>query len=223
LRPNGVNDKITMVSLWTRSQSGMSFGPPEIRLSRGWLDPQTQDLKQRLSMDHSLCHSLADLDTMTLTEAHALPYAERDRLLDLIIGDGRRRSTEMVSHRNGLYCDYFEEDMVRMLKVRAVKILCRGTTSSGFDGVIVGESDEDQYRAAFRHIQTTLEAAGSSFQRVITLMVFLTNMDNWPLLNDVYREFVTDTPCRAVIGTTGLAQKPLAIEIVECIAYRTTP
>ena len=168
-------------------------------------------------------HSLADLDTMTLTEAQALPYAERDRLLDLIIADGRHQSTEMVSYRNGLYCDYFEEDMVRMLKVRAVKILCRGTTSSGFDGVIVGESDADQYRAAFRHIQTTLEAAGSSFQRVVTLMVFLTNMDNWPLLNDIYREFVTDTPCRAVIGTTGLAQKPLAIEIVECIAYRATP
>ena len=54
-------------------------------------------------------------------------------------------------------------------------------------------------------------------------MVFLTNMDNWPLLNEIYREFVTDTPCRAVIGTTGLARKPLAIEIVECIAYRATP
>ncbi len=174
-------------------------------------------------MDHSGCHNLADLDTMTLTEAQALPYAERDRLLDLIIADGRRQSTEMVSHRNGLYCDYFEEDMVRMLKVRAVKIMCRGTTSSGFDGVIVGESDAEQYQAAFRHVQTTLEAAGSSFQRVVTLMVFLTNMDNWPLLNEIYREFVTDPPCRAVIGTTGLAQKPLAIEIVECIAYRATP
>ncbi len=168
-------------------------------------------------------HSLADLDTMILTEAQALPYPERDRLLDLIIADGRRQSTEMVSHRNGLYCDYFEEDMVRMLKVRAVKIMCRGTTSSGFDGVIVGESDAEQYRAAFRHVQTTLEAAGSSFQRVVTLMVFLTNMDNWPLLNDIYREFVTDPPCRAVIGTTGLAQKPLAIEIIDCIAYRAAP
>ena len=168
-------------------------------------------------------HSLADLDTMTLNEAQALPYAERDGLLDLIITDGRRQSTEMVSYRNGLYCDYFEEDMMRMLKVRAVKILCRGTTPSGFDGLIVGESDGEQYRAAFRHVQTTLEAAGSSFHRVVTLVVFLTNMDNWPLLNDIYREFVTDPPCRAVIGTTGLTQKPLAIEIVECIAYRATP
>ena len=51
-------------------------------------------------------------------------------------------------------------------------------------------------------------------------MVFLTNMDNWPLLNQVYREFVPNPPCRAVLGTTGLAQKPLSIEIVECIAYK---
>ena len=167
--------------------------------------------------------SLADLDAMSMEEAQSLPYAERDRLLDLIIADGRRQSTDMVSYRTGLYCDYFEEDLVRLLKVRAVKIICRGTTSSGFDGVVVGETEEEQYRAAFRHVNTTLEAAGSGFGRVVTLVVFLTNMDNWPLLNQVYREFVPETPCRAVIGTTGLAQKPLAIEIVNCVAYRVAP
>ncbi len=164
--------------------------------------------------------SLADLDAMSIEEAQSLPYAERDRLLDLIIADGRRQSTDMVSYRTGLYCDYFEEDLVRLLKVRAVKIVCRGTTSSGFDGVVVGETEEEQYRAAFRHVNTTLKAAGSGFGRVVTLVVFLTNMDNWPLLNQVYREFIPETPCRAVIGTTGLAQKPLAIEIVNCVAYR---
>ena len=167
--------------------------------------------------------SLADLDAMSMEEAQVLPYAERDRLLDLIIADGRRQSTDMVSYRTGLYCDYFEEDLVRLLKVRAVKIICRGTTSSGFDGVVVGETEEEQYRAAFRHVNTTLEAAGSGFGRVVTLVVFLTNMDNWPLLNQVYREFIPEPPCRAVIGTTGLAQKPLAIEIVNCVAYRVAP
>ena len=167
--------------------------------------------------------SLANLDAMSIEEAQALPYAERDRLLDLIIADGRRVSTDMVSYRTGLYCDYFEEDLVRLLKVRAVKIICRGTTSSGFDGLVVGETEEEQYRAAFRHVNTTLEAAGSGFGRVVTLVVFLTNMDNWPLLNQVYREFIPEPPCRAVIGTTGLAQKPLAIEIVNCVAYRVAP
>jgi enamine deaminase RidA (YjgF/YER057c/UK114 family) len=165
-------------------------------------------------------HTLTELDAMTLGEAQVLPFADRDRLLDLIIADGRHQSTEMASYRVGLYCDYFEEDLVRMLKVKAIKVLCRGTTSSGFDGMVVGDTDEEQYQAAFRHVETTLEAAKTNFSRVVTLVVFLTNMDNWPMLNDVYRQFVSIPPCRAVIGTTGLAQKPLAIEIVECIAYR---
>ena len=167
--------------------------------------------------------TLADLDSMELAEAQALPLAERDRLLDLIIADGRSQSTEITSYRTGLYCDYFQEDLTRFLKVKAVKVLCRGTTASGFDGVLVGETEAEQYRATFRHVKTTLEAAGANFSRVVTLVVFLTNMENWPLLNEIYREFVPNPPCRAVIGTTGLAQKPLAIEIVECIAYRVAP
>ena len=167
-----------------------------------------------------MTNTLADLDAMSIEEANALPFEDRDRLLDLIIADGRHQSTGEDSYRVGLYSDYFEEDMVRMLKVRAVRVLPRGTTSSGFDGVMVGDTDEEQYRAAFQHVETSLKAAGTGYHRVVTLMIFLTDMDRWPLLNQVYREFIADPPCRAVIGTTGLAQKPLSIEIVECVAYK---
>ena len=131
-----------------------------------------------------MAYTLADLDAMSLSEAQALPFVERDRLLAMMISDGRRQSTDMTSYRTGLYCDYFEEDLMRMLKVRAVRITCRGTTASGFDGVVVGETEVDQYRAAFRHLQVTLQAAGSSFSRVVSLVIFLTNMDNWPSLNE---------------------------------------
>lgn len=165
-------------------------------------------------------YTLANLDAMSLEEAQALSFEERDHLLDLVIAAGRGESTGMTSYRTGLYSDYFEEDLLRMLKVKAVKVLCRGTTSSGFDGIVVGDIDEEQYRAAFRHIKTTLDAAKTGFHRVVTLVVFLTNMDNWSLFNQVYREFISIPPCRAVIGTTALAQKPISIEIVECIAYR---
>ena len=168
-------------------------------------------------------YTLDDLDSMTIDEAQALPFGDRDALLDLIIADARKRSTTDVSHRIGLYSDYFDEDVTRMLKVKAVRVLCRGTTESGFDGVIVGDTDEEHYRAAFHHLETTLKAAGTSYDRVVTMMVFLTNMDNWPMLNEVYKEFVHSQPCRAVIGTTGLAEKPLIIEIVECLAYRVNP
>ena len=170
-----------------------------------------------------MAYTLADLDSMGLEQAQALPFEERDRLLDLVIADGRKLSTDMESFRTGLYCDYFDEDLTRMLKLRAVRVLCRGHTSSGFDGVMAGDTEVEQYRAAFRHLQTTLEAAGTSYDRVVTMVVYLTNMDNWSRLNEVYREFVSNSPCRAVIGTTGLAQPPLAIEIVSALAYRVAP
>ena len=165
-------------------------------------------------------YSLVELDAMSITGAQALPVEERDRLLDLMIADGRGQSTGLVSYRTGLYCDYFEEDLTRFLKVKAVKVLCRGTTSSGFDGAPVGDTEADKFRAAFRHVQTTLEAAGTGFSRVVTMVVFLTDMSKWPLFNEVYREFIPNPPCRAVIGTTGLAQENLAIEIVHCVAYK---
>ena len=164
--------------------------------------------------------TLADLDAMSIDEAQALAFEDRDHLLDLVIADGRKQTTDKASYRVGLYGDYFEEDVTRMLKVKAVKVMSRGVTSSGFDGEIVGDTEEEQYRAAFRHLQSTLEAAGTSYERVVTLVVFLTDMDNWSLLNQVYREFIPNPPCRAVIGTTGLAQKSLVVEIVNCIAYR---
>ena len=164
--------------------------------------------------------TLAQLDSMSIEEAQALPFKERDRLLDLIIADGRRDATDSVSYRTGLYSDYFEEDLVRMLKVRAVRVHCRGTTSSNFDGEVVGEDDIEQYRACFRHVETILSAGRTNYSRVVNMVVFLTDMDKWPRFNEVYREFIPNPPCRAVIGTTGLAQRPLAIEIVDCDAYR---
>ena len=170
-----------------------------------------------------MAYNLAELDAMSIEEAQSLPLEERELLLDIIIADGRHQATDEVSHRIGLYGDYFDEDLTRMLKVKAVKVFARGTTSSGFDGVMVGDTDEEQYRATFRHMETILDAAGTSYSRVVTLVIFLTNMDNWPMLNEVYKEFIPNSPCRAVIGTTGLAQKPLAIEIVNCIGYRVSP
>ncbi len=165
-------------------------------------------------------HSLDSLDAMSIQEAQAMSFEERDSLLDLIIADGRHDATGAVSYRSGMYTDYLEEDLTRMLKVKAVKVYVRGTTSSDFDGEVVGDNFMEQYRACFRHVETTLTAGRTSFSRVVNMVVFLTNMDNWGKFNEVFREFVPNPPCRAVIGTTGLAQKPLTIEIVDCFAYR---
>ena len=49
--------------------------------------------------------TLSDLDSLTLEKAQALSFAERDQLLDQIISDGRKQSTDRMSHRVGLYCE----------------------------------------------------------------------------------------------------------------------
>ena len=82
-----------------------------------------------------MTYTLADLDAMSIEDAQALPFEERDALLDLIIADGRHQTTDLDSYRVGLYGDYFDEDLTRMLKVKAIKVHVRGTTASGFDGV----------------------------------------------------------------------------------------
>ena len=173
-----------------------------------------------MTQSRKAAYTLAQLDLMTIDEAQALPFDARDALLDLVVADGRHDATTAVSYRTGMYTDYFEEDLVRMLKLRAVRVHCRGITSSDFDGNVVGGNNVEQYQACFRHVETVLTAARTNFSRVVNLVVFLTDMDQWETFNGVFREFVPNPPCRAVIGTTGLAQPPLAIEIVDCDAYR---
>ena len=173
-----------------------------------------------LTQVRNTARTLEQLDALSIEQAQALSFKERDALLDLIIADGRNEATDSVSFRTGMYTDYFDEDMTRMLKVRAIKVYVRGTTSSNFDGEVVGDNFMDQYRACFRHVETTLTAARTSYSRVVNMVIFLTKMDNWEKFNEVFREFVPNPPCRAVIGTTGLASSPLVIEIVDCFAYR---
>ena len=68
--------------------------------------------------------------------------------------------------------------MLRMLKVKAVKVYVRGITSSDFRGNITGDTYEEQYRVAYSHVRTILDSSGTSFSRIVTFVIFLTNMDN---------------------------------------------
>ena len=167
-------------------------------------------------------YSLEQLDQMSLETAQALPFEERDALLDLIIQDGRNQASHETSFRTGLYGDYFEEDIIRMLKVRAVRVLPRGVTPLGLTGQQRSTNQIEEYREAFENMKEVLEAAGTSFLRVVSLVIYLTDMSQWGNMNKVYQEFVSNPPCRAVIGTTGLAGHQ-SIEIVSVIAYKVMP
>jgi reactive intermediate/imine deaminase len=72
-------------------------------------------------------------------------------------------------------------------------------------------------RQALENIRTTLEANGSSMDRVFKCQVFLADMKEWPAMNAVYVTFFPNhKPARSAFGATGLALN--ARTEIECAA-----
>ncbi|MBN2409554.1 MAG: RidA family protein [Candidatus Aminicenantes bacterium] len=76
---------------------------------------------------------------------------------------------------------------------------------------------EDQTRRVLKNLGAVLEAAGSSFDRVVKATVFLQDMNDFSRMNEVYAEFFkTPFPARAAVQVARLP-RDVRIEI-EAIA-----
>ena len=77
---------------------------------------------------------------------------------------------------------------------------------------------EGQMRQVMANIGTILEAAGSSFDRVVKVNVILVDIGNFKKMNEIYRTYFTDGnyPARTTIGAQ-LATPGMMLEI-ECVA-----
>ena len=75
-----------------------------------------------------------------------------------------------------------------------------------------------QCRSVFQNVKYILEEAGSSWEKLIDVTVFLTNMkDDFPVYNRLWAEYFKDSqPCRTTIEIKSLPT-PIAIEL-KCIA-----
>lgn len=78
-------------------------------------------------------------------------------------------------------------------------------------------SFEDEVRQTLSNLAAILEDAGSGLDRVLKTTVFLSDMNNFAKLNDLYKEFFpSDFPARTTIQ---VARLPLDVQIeVEAIA-----
>ena len=77
---------------------------------------------------------------------------------------------------------------------------------------------EAQCHSVFKNVKTILEDAGSSWDKLIDVTVFLTNMKaDFTTYNRVYAEYFKDNqPCRTTVEINALPS-PIAIEL-KCIA-----
>jgi 2-aminomuconate deaminase len=81
-------------------------------------------------------------------------------------------------------------------------------------GAIVSYDIEAQCHSVFRNIRYILEDAGSSWENIVDVTVFLTNMkDDFKTYNRIYAEYFKDNlPCRTTVEINCLPT-PIAIEL----------
>ena len=86
------------------------------------------------------------------------------------------------------------------------------------DGNIIFYDIETQCHSVFKNVNIILEDAGSCWEDLIDVTVFLTNMkDDFETYNRIYAEYFSkNQPCRTTIEIKSLPT-PIAIEL-KCIA-----
>lgn len=86
------------------------------------------------------------------------------------------------------------------------------------DGSVRAYDIETQCRSVFANVKAILEDAGSSWEQLVDVTVYLTDMKrDFPTYNRIWAEYFRENlPCRTTLGITALPT-PIAIEL-KCVA-----
>lgn len=81
---------------------------------------------------------------------------------------------------------------------------------------VVEGSVEEQIHQVFKNLQAIIEAAGGSFDNVVKLNIFLTDLSNFPTVNQVMAQYFTEPyPARAAVGVKELPKNvPVEMDAV---------
>ncbi len=76
-----------------------------------------------------------------------------------------------------------------------------------------GSNIKKQTRYILENLKKTFEAAGSSLDHVVKAQVFLTDLNNFNGMDEVWKEYFKTPPARTTVGTTGLLVRDTLVEI----------
>ena len=81
-------------------------------------------------------------------------------------------------------------------------------------GNVISYDIETQCRSVFKNVRLVLEEAGSSWEKIVDVTVFLTNMrKDFAPFNRIYGEYFKENqPCRTTVEVNALPT-PIAIEL----------
>lgn len=83
-------------------------------------------------------------------------------------------------------------------------------------GQLVGEDVATQTRQVLKNVQAVLEAAGASLDDVVSVIAYLSDIDDWGEFNETYKQVLkAPYPTRTALG----AQLRGILVEVSCVAY----
>lgn len=72
-------------------------------------------------------------------------------------------------------------------------------------GQLVNDSVESEVRQAFTNLQAVVQSSGASMNSVIKVNIYITDMRNFPIVNEVMKQFFqAPYPARSTVGVASL-------------------
>jgi 2-iminobutanoate/2-iminopropanoate deaminase len=94
----------------------------------------------------------------------------------------------------------------------------------GFDpasGKLANATFEEEVTRTFENVKAILAAAGATMSDVVKVNVYLTDLNNFGRMNEIYKKyFVADFPARATVGSSLLLGTQIEIDCVAVVEGR---
>lgn len=85
-------------------------------------------------------------------------------------------------------------------------------------GALVGTTIAEQTEQIMQNLAAVLEAAGSSFDKVVKTTCFLADITDFAVFNEVYGKYITSAPARSCVAVKALPKGALAeVEVIATI------
>lgn len=103
------------------------------------------------------------------------------------------------------------------IKVEGKLLFCSGQIPLTSAGDLIQGSVTDQTRQVMENIKALLASAGLQMSNVVKTTIFLSSMDHFASVNEVYGSyFESDPPARSTVAVAGL---PKAVDVeIEVVA-----
>jgi len=97
-------------------------------------------------------------------------------------------------------------------------VFCSGQIPLDVSGNIVTGDVKDQVRQVMENLKAVLTEAGTGFERVVKTTIYLTDIADFPVVNEIYGSYFVSEhkPARATVEVSNLP-KGVKVEI-DCIA-----